>query len=115
MIVPDGMEVERLAIAMASAVGLAWPKATAETAMQFRVVANAALFHLGAQGVPQGQRRLADALSEAAEAVRVGAKVLDHHKLSEELIQRLHRAASTIETVGFTLGVMAPEASEEVI
>lgn len=106
---PDGIAVERLALTMAAAVGVVWAKADADTARMLRVAANAALLHLGAEGRATGAQALTDTLQEGAETARVAARLLDHHKLSEDLIQRLHRSATGAEMVARTLGLMAEE------
>lgn len=107
------MAIERLAISIAAPFGISWPKASPETRQNFRIAANAALTHMGAEGRQLGESGIAHALTEVVEGARTAANVLDNHKLSEELIQRLYRVASAAETSARVLGLLAAE--EEVI
>lgn len=94
---PDGLAVERLAVTMAAAAGLAWKALSAAEARAIRIMANAALMHLGAEAYAKGLARLKERLGETVATMRRGADALGESAEVEPLVKALYRDAMTVE------------------
>jgi hypothetical protein len=108
---PSGIVVERLALTMAAAVGLAWAALDHDARTQYRIMASAALLRLGVDALEDGAVYIRASVERAAEALRQAANLAEHNKEREDLIQRLHRDASNMETLAMILDGSEPEAS----
>lgn len=106
---PTGQAVERLALVMAASVGQIWAKLDAETALQFRVMANAVLTRLGVDALEEGAVHLRATIAQGAESLRRAASLADFNKEREDLIHRLHRDATNMETMAMILNGTGPE------
>lgn len=107
--VPTAPEVERLAIIMASAIGVPWPKAHAELARQLRTMANGALLHKGLEGHVDALRRLRAALEESIDTQRAAASRLGGSPDAEDAIKALYRGAMAVSTLLGVLDGQDPE------
>lgn len=105
---PDGQAVERLALIMAASVGVTWAKLDHDAAFQLRVQANAALLQFGVEALDGAAIHFRERIRQAAESLRQAANLASHNKERESLIQRLHRDATSMESLVMILDGSEP-------
>lgn len=109
---PDGLEVERVAIAMAAANGLSWVVMEAEARQAYRRSANGALVLLAIK--PPSPRHLPTILTDISAALRRAAIALDYAEASEATVKDLHRQAARADLISRILG-LSLEPEEEAV
>lgn len=97
---PSGIVVERLALAMSAAAGILWAQAEPETRQFYRVLASAALAHLGLEGGELGLAHLTGELEAGARTLRAVGVFLEPVDGAEASIQAVIRLGAFLEILG---------------
>lgn len=98
--IPDALDIEKVANAMASTVGYALADMPDADRSQMRVFACAALVRLGMDARQAGKDATAATLKSAGEAMRAGAAALDRTTENAPEAEALVKYAARLDAVG---------------
>lgn len=113
-VLPEAVEVERLAVAMAAGLGHAWANAHPDFRDTMRRAANAALTHYGADLHIWGRGRLSGLLAACTAALRDAARRFEGPgEENEELLQELYRTATEADRAKEAVGSSTPISADE--